>query len=55
MKFHSKDFITDKKYIHLLPSVEIVIDEYIYMCHNFSIRFHWLIFHTRLMWMEDEE
>lgn len=55
MKFYRKDFLIDKYYITLLPSIQIRINEMQYARKNISVVFEFLIFHARLMWMEVDE
>lgn len=41
---------TDRWYI--LPTVIIQGDDHLYMDRNFTVEFHFLCFHARLMWVE---
>lgn len=43
-----KDFCIFKKTVYVLPTIIIHVNEPIYMYNNFSIEFHWLVFHGRL-------
>lgn len=52
MRLERKDFLIDKSYIHLLPSIEIVIHDMIYCVPNVAICFRWLIFNVRLLFLE---
>lgn len=53
MKLYRKDFKIYKDWITLIPTVEIHIDDMIYVDRNISISFHWLIFHARLLWLKE--
>lgn len=46
------DFITSKKDIYLLPTVRVYVNDLVYLHKNFSIEFHFLIFHGRLLFMK---
>lgn len=37
---------------YLLPTIVIDFDDVMFMEKNFSIEFHWICFHARLMWFE---
>ena len=50
MNLTRKDFRIYKKTCYLLPTVIIYVNEPIFMYNNFSIEFHWLIFHGRLLY-----
>lgn len=49
-----KDFETYKNDIHWLPTIRTVINDRIYTEKNFSIEFHFLVFHTRLLFMRKD-
>ena len=49
MKLTRKDFCVFKNDICIIPTFRIFIDNQIYQNHNFSIEFHWLVFHARLL------
>lgn len=53
MKLYRKDFKIYKDWITLIPTVEIHIDDMIYVDRNISISFHWLVFHARLLWLKE--
>lgn len=58
MKLTRKYFCIWKNDIYIIPTFRIFINDQIYQNRNFSIEFHWLVFHARLLWMaesEDEE
>lgn len=51
-RLERKDFQTWKSNIYLLPTINISIDDMMYINRNFSIEFHWLVFHGRLLFMK---
>lgn len=51
-KLKSKDFVMYKNEVHLLPTIRIFIDNMIYAEKNISIEFHFLILHSRLLFMK---
>lgn len=53
MKLNRKDFQMWKDHIYILPSIEVVINDMIYTQKNVSIAFHWLVFHGRLLFMNE--
>lgn len=55
MKFYRKDFLIFKDWITIIPTVEIHIDNMMYVKHNVAITINWLVFHARFMWMERED
>jgi hypothetical protein len=55
MKFYRKDFYKAKDWITIIPTVEIHIDNMMYVKHNVAITINWLVFHVRFMWMESED
>ena len=50
-----KNFEIWKNEISLLPAITITINDLVYCKRNFAIRFDWLVFHCRLLWMEQEK
>jgi hypothetical protein len=52
-KLERKDFKTDFNIIHLFPTIKIGINDMPYIKENFSIEFHFLVFHGRLLFMKD--
>lgn len=54
MKLYKKDFTTWKNSIDILPSLIVTWNEPIYIHKSFSIEFHWIIFHARLLWLEED-
>ena len=42
-----------KNIIYLFPAIVLVINDPIYACRNFAIEFRWVVFHARLLWMEE--
>lgn len=55
MKLYKKEFVTWKNSIDILPSLIIRWNEVIYIHKSFSIEFHWIIFHARLLWLKEGE
>lgn len=55
MKLKRKDFCVDKNSIYIIPTFAMVINDHIYTNRNFSIVFHWIVFHARLLWEESEK
>ena len=53
-KLYRKDFEMVKNTIAFLPSIYLVIDDIMYMRKNFAIVFHFLVWHGRLLFMEDK-
>ena len=51
-RLKSKDFGSWGNDIYILPTVRLFIDNHIYLDKNFSIEFHFLIFHARLLFMK---
>lgn len=47
------DFKVYKHNIYLLPTINIYLDNMVYMNNNFLIEFHFLVFHGRLLFMKD--
>lgn len=54
-KLFRKDFEIWRDEIFFLPTVKIVINNMIYAEQNFSIEFHFLVFHARLLFFKKEE
>ena len=52
-KLFKKNFEKQKETIYLLPTIVIVKDDMLFLCKNISVCFHWLIWHGRLLWLED--
>lgn len=52
-KLFRREFQTWKNEINLLPTIKVVINNMIYYEKNFSIEFHFLIFHSRLLWLKE--
>lgn len=51
-KLYRKDFEVWKKDFYILPAIRLFIDNMMYLDKNFSIEFHFLTFHARLLFME---
>lgn len=51
-RLERKDFQIWKDNIYLLPTINISIDDMMYINRNFSIEFHFLMFHGRLLFMK---
>ena len=54
MKFYRRDFYKAKDWITIIPTVEIFINDMMYVKPNIAITINWLVFHVRFMWMESE-
>lgn len=52
-KLFRKDFEIYKNDIHLLPTIRVVVNDYMYIKKNFSIEFHFLTLHSRLLFMKE--
>ncbi len=55
MKLKRKDFEIWKNDIYIIPTFRMFINNMIYTNRNFSIEFHWLVFHARLLWVAESE
>jgi len=55
MKVTRKDFVIWKNDIYIIPTFRMVINDHIYTNRNFSIEFHWIVFHARLLWVEERK
>ncbi len=49
-----KDFQICKNDIYILPAIRLFIDNYIYVDKNFSLEFHFMVFHARLLFMKEK-
>lgn len=54
MKLYKKQFNIYKDYIFIFPTITLSLNEPYYLDRNFAIEFHWLVFHARLLWLEEE-
>lgn len=54
MKLTRKDFCIYKNDIYIIPTFRLFINNQIYISRNFSIEFHWLVFHARLLFEQAE-
>lgn len=54
MKLYKKNFEIWRNEIYFLPTFKTVTNNPIYGFKNFSVEFHFLIFHARPMWVEIE-
>lgn len=52
-KLERNDFVIYKEDIYWLPTIRTVVDNMIYVEKNFSIEFHWLVFHGRLLFIKE--
>lgn len=56
MKLIRKDFRIWKNDICILPAFRVYINNIMYRYKNFSIEFHWIVFHARLLFdLEESE
>lgn len=53
-KFDKADFMVDEDIICLLPNIQVVFNSPVYLFKNFSIEFHFLIFHARLLFIKTD-
>jgi uncharacterized protein YpiB (UPF0302 family) len=51
-RLERKDFCIFKNEIMIIPTIRIFIDNMVYKEKNFSIEFHFLIIHTRLLFVK---
>ena len=51
MKLERKDFGIWKNDIFILPTLRVYFNNLLYGYKNFSIEFHWLVFHARLLFV----
>lgn len=54
MKLVRKDFGIWKNDIFILPTFRVYINNMLYSYKNFSIEFHWIVFHARLLFEPQE-
>jgi len=54
MKLIRKDFCVLKNDVYIIPTFRTFINNMMYRNHNFSIEFHWLVFHARLLFEQVE-
>ena len=54
MKLTRKDFRVWEDDIYIIPTFRIFINNQMYLNRNFSIEFHWLVFHIRLLFTQAE-
>ena len=52
-KLERKDFQIWGDDIFLLPTFRVVVNDMAYIRDNFSISFHWFVFHGRLLFMRE--
>lgn len=53
-KLCRKDFAVRKNDILLFPTIRIHINDMFYWKENFSVEFHFAIFHARLLFLKEE-
>ena len=46
-----KRFAVYRDNIYLLPTVQIKVNERMYIARNLAVEFHFIVFHVRLMWL----
>ena len=54
MTFNRFQFMIWRDRLYLLPTIVIDFGDTRYMCKNFAIEFHFLLWHIRLLWLESE-
>jgi hypothetical protein len=52
-KLKGKQFEIFKNDFYIFPTLRMFIDNHMYLDKNFSIEFHFLIFHARLLFMKE--
>ena len=53
-KLDRKDFQIYKNDIYILPTFRLYLDNHMYVDKNFSIEFHFIVFHSRLLFMKEK-
>ena len=53
-KLYRKDFQMCKNDIYILPSIRLFIDNHMYIDKNFSVEFHFIVFHIRLLFINEK-
>lgn len=54
MRLYRKDIRIYKDWITLIPTIEINLNDMVYLDKNIAITFNWLIFHARLLWIKEK-
>jgi len=54
MKFKYFEYLKDKTWIHILPTIVIRTDDPTYYCKNVALQIHILIWHFKWFWREVE-
>lgn len=49
-----KQFEIRKNNVYLLPAIQIKTKNPVYTVKNLAIEFHWLVFHARLLFLEEK-
>ena len=52
-KLHRKDVVIRKHDIYILPTFRLFLDDIMYAGKNVSIEFHFLTFHSRLLFLKE--
>ncbi|SFU57149.1 hypothetical protein SAMN02910342_00928 [Butyrivibrio sp. INlla21] len=50
MKLRRKEFYIWHDVINLIPTIQIVVNQWEYPFKNIELSFHFLVFHARLLW-----
>lgn len=53
MKLYKKDFEVWGTNVYLLPTIQIKTRNPVYTCKNLAIEVHFLVFHARLLFLEE--
>ena len=53
-KLYRKDIHMCKNDIYILPSIRLFINNRMYVDKNFSVEFHFIVFHIRLLFMNEK-
>jgi len=52
MQFKRFQFMTDWEWLVLIPTIQLIRNEQIYMDKNFRVSLHWLGWHLSWLWVE---
>lgn len=55
MTLKKKQFRIVKDWLFIIPTIQIDLNSPQYKAKNFTLGFHFLVFHARLVWMKEKE
>lgn len=55
MRLTRVDFEVYRNWIFILPSIVLQMNNALISDKNVELSVHWLVFHTRLLWIEESE